>query len=69
MVKGFNTLSAWALQNGPSDANRQVINASACCVKVSLFAWYTREKVKSITYLHAEPHAFDSSLICSHSWG
>ncbi|CAB1334253.1 unnamed protein product [Coregonus sp. 'balchen'] len=24
VVKGFNTLSAWALQNGPSDANRQV---------------------------------------------
>ncbi|CAB1334230.1 unnamed protein product, partial [Coregonus sp. 'balchen'] len=23
VVKGFNTLSAWALQNGPSDANRQ----------------------------------------------
>lgn len=28
MVKGFNTLSAWALQNGPSDASRQV--ASQC---------------------------------------
>ncbi|CAG6015529.1 unnamed protein product [Menidia menidia] len=24
VVKAFNTLSAWALQNGPSDANRQV---------------------------------------------
>uniref|UniRef100_A0A8C8CWW1 STEAP family member 4 n=1 Tax=Oncorhynchus tshawytscha TaxID=74940 RepID=A0A8C8CWW1_ONCTS len=24
VVKGFNTLSAWSLQNGPSDANRQV---------------------------------------------
>ncbi|XP_061572734.1 metalloreductase STEAP4-like isoform X2 [Cololabis saira] len=24
VVKSFNTLSAWALQNGPSDANRQV---------------------------------------------
>ncbi|XP_028280444.1 metalloreductase STEAP4 [Parambassis ranga] len=24
VVKGFNTLSAWALQNGPSDSNRQV---------------------------------------------
>ncbi|XP_053288375.1 metalloreductase STEAP4 [Pleuronectes platessa] len=24
VVKGFNTLSAWALQNGPTDANRQV---------------------------------------------
>ncbi|KAJ7985642.1 hypothetical protein DPEC_G00354180 [Dallia pectoralis] len=24
VVKGFNTLSAWTLQNGPSDANRQV---------------------------------------------
>uniref|UniRef100_A0AAX7VM43 STEAP family member 4 n=1 Tax=Astatotilapia calliptera TaxID=8154 RepID=A0AAX7VM43_ASTCA len=24
VVKGFNTLSAWALQNGPSDASRQV---------------------------------------------
>ncbi|XP_070768796.1 metalloreductase STEAP4-like isoform X2 [Enoplosus armatus] len=26
VVKAFNTLSAWALQNGPSDANRQVLN-------------------------------------------
>lgn len=25
VVKAFNTLSAWALQNGPSDANRQVL--------------------------------------------
>uniref|UniRef100_A0A4W5LI83 STEAP family member 4 n=1 Tax=Hucho hucho TaxID=62062 RepID=A0A4W5LI83_9TELE len=24
VVKGFNTLSAWSLQNGPSDANRQI---------------------------------------------
>lgn len=24
MVKAFNTLSAWTLQNGPLDANRQV---------------------------------------------
>lgn len=28
VVKGFNTLSAWALQNGPSDSNRQVLNMS-----------------------------------------
>lgn len=32
VVKAFNTLSAWSLQNGPSDANRQVLNASACDV-------------------------------------
>lgn len=25
VVKGFNTLSAWSLQNGPTDANRQVL--------------------------------------------
>lgn len=30
MVKAFNTLSAWALQNGPSDASRQVLNMSVC---------------------------------------
>lgn len=28
MVKAFNTLSAWALQNGPSDASRQVLTES-----------------------------------------
>lgn len=27
MVKAFNTLSAWTLQNGPSDASRQVLNS------------------------------------------
>lgn len=32
MVKAFNTLSAWALQNGPSDANRQVLNVCVCDV-------------------------------------
>lgn len=26
MVKAFNTLSAWALQNGPADASRQVLS-------------------------------------------
>lgn len=25
MVKAFNSLSAWSLQNGPSDASRQVL--------------------------------------------
>lgn len=28
MVKAFNTLSAWALQNGPADASRQVPSGS-----------------------------------------
>lgn len=28
MVKAFNTLSAWALQNGPADASRQVLSES-----------------------------------------
>lgn len=28
VVKAFNTLSAWALQNGPLDASRQVLNVS-----------------------------------------
>lgn len=28
VVKAFNTLSAWALQNGPADANRQVRKSS-----------------------------------------
>lgn len=30
VVKAFNTLSAWALQNGPSDASRQVMKISVC---------------------------------------
>lgn len=28
VVKALNTISAWALQNGPSDANRQVMFVS-----------------------------------------
>lgn len=28
VVKAFNTLSAWALQNGPADASRQVLSES-----------------------------------------
>ncbi|XP_024917332.1 metalloreductase STEAP4 [Cynoglossus semilaevis] len=30
VVKAFNTISAWALQNGPSDANRQVLVCGNC---------------------------------------
>uniref|UniRef100_A0A668A0P4 STEAP family member 4 n=1 Tax=Myripristis murdjan TaxID=586833 RepID=A0A668A0P4_9TELE len=35
VVKAFNTLSAWALQNGPSDANRQVLNVAEAKQQVS----------------------------------
>lgn len=34
VVKAFNTLSAWSLQNGPSDANRQVVNVMWCCFQL-----------------------------------
>lgn len=34
VVKAFNTLSAWGLQNGPSDASRQVLHKS---VHMNLF--------------------------------
>lgn len=37
VVKAFNTLSAWALQNGPSDANRQVLDASVLDDTVSFW--------------------------------
>lgn len=30
VVKGFNTISAWTLQTGPRDGNRQVGNVTAC---------------------------------------
>lgn len=37
VVKSFNTLSAWALQNGPSDANRQVLTVSVSQMLQFLF--------------------------------
>lgn len=30
VVKGFNTISAWTLQMGPRDGNRQVGNVTCC---------------------------------------
>uniref|UniRef100_UPI003AAC25A8 metalloreductase STEAP4-like isoform X2 n=1 Tax=Centroberyx gerrardi TaxID=166262 RepID=UPI003AAC25A8 len=40
VVKAFNTLSAWGLQNGPSDANRQVLN-NKTAVFDTTSAWRT----------------------------
>lgn len=45
VVKGFNTLSAWILQNGPSDANRQVL-------VLLLFCFQTMPLCLNIHYHH-----------------
>ncbi|XP_030009558.1 metalloreductase STEAP3 [Sphaeramia orbicularis] len=42
VVKGFNVLSAWALQNGPHDGNRQVLICSDCSDSKSLVVQLTR---------------------------
>lgn len=42
VVKAFNTLSAWALQNGPADASRQVTRGVSVCFKPAfslMFSW------------------------------